>query len=111
MKQPGKKKPRGKPFKKGVSGNPSGRPAVPAEVRDACRALSLEAIQVLERAMRAKDVKARIAAANALLDRAWGKPNQPLGNDPDNPLTNVPTGQLIEKAREAIAALMDGKKS
>jgi hypothetical protein len=38
--------------------------------------------------MRANDAPhaARVSAAQALLDRGWGKPTQLLGGDPENPI-------------------------
>ncbi|MFN9029515.1 MAG: hypothetical protein ACK54C_00105 [Betaproteobacteria bacterium] len=69
-------KPRGRPFPKGVSGNPAGRPKVPEHVREACRALTDKAVQTLRVVMDDGDAPAaaRVSAANAVLDRAWGKP-------------------------------------
>ena len=68
----------GKPFKKGQSGNPGGRPKVVAEVRELARAHTGEAVQTLVSIM--TDPKsapgARVSAANALLDRGYGKPPQ-----------------------------------
>ncbi len=62
-------------FKPGKSGNPGGRPAVPAEVLDACRALSLEAVEILRNWMhQSDDPAASVRACNSILDRAWGKP-------------------------------------
>ena len=68
----------GKPFKKGQSGNPGGRPKVIAEVKELARAHTAEAIETLASIM--TDPKAvpaaRVSAANALLDRGYGKPPQ-----------------------------------
>ena len=68
----------GKPFKKGQSGNPGGRPKVVAEVKELAREHTAEAIQTLVSIM--SDPKsapaARVSAANALLDRGYGKPPQ-----------------------------------
>lgn len=65
-------------FQPGQSGNPGGRPKVLADVQEAARARTAEAIDVL--ASIAIDPgappAARVSAANALLDRAWGKPQQ-----------------------------------
>jgi hypothetical protein len=63
-------------WKKGVSGNPGGRPRGVAEVRALAMTFTAEAIETLAAIMR--NVKApppaRAAAANALLDRGVGKP-------------------------------------
>jgi hypothetical protein len=68
----------GKPFEKGRSGNPGGRPKVVAEVKELARAHTSEAIETLVSIM--TDPKgaaaARVSAANALLDRGYGKPPQ-----------------------------------
>jgi hypothetical protein len=73
-------------FKKGQSGNPRGRPKRPearkwfADVKAAARELTEDAIDALATVM--KDPKtpaaARISAAQALLDRGYGKPPQAI---------------------------------
>jgi hypothetical protein len=70
-------------FKAGQSGNPSGRPKVPQHIRDMARALTEEAIGTAAEIMRnpAETGSARMAAVNAILDRGWGKPSQPLDGD------------------------------
>lgn len=78
-----KGKPRGRPFEKGISGNPSGRPKVLAEVQELAREHTPAALgALLKIAKNGKSEGARVSAAQALLDRAWGKPSQPL--DPDD---------------------------
>jgi hypothetical protein len=69
---------KGKPFKKGQSGNPGGRPKVVAEVKELAREHTAEAIQTLVSIMdNPKAAPAsRVSAANALLDRGYGKPPQ-----------------------------------
>lgn len=67
----------GRPFEKGRSGNPGGRPTVPAEVRERARTYTIEAIDALAVDLQHEDWRARHSAANSLLDRAWGKATQP----------------------------------
>lgn len=61
----------GKPFVKGASGNPGGRPkGIAAKAREHTDT----AMQVLVEGMADDDHKVRIAAAREVLDRGWGKP-------------------------------------
>jgi hypothetical protein len=63
-------------FKPGHSGNPGGRPAVAAEVRELAQKHSVEAIETLVEIMKNEKapVNSRAAAAGAILDRAVGRP-------------------------------------
>jgi uncharacterized protein DUF5681 len=73
----------GKPFQKGRSGNPGGRPKVVAEVKELARAHTDKAIETLVSIMdnpKAAPV-ARVSAANALLDRGYGKPPQHISGE------------------------------
>lgn len=64
-------------FVKGHSGN-GGRPKLPEEVREMCRALTPEAIRTAERIMLDGEAKPadRLKAAEIILDRGCGKPAQ-----------------------------------
>jgi hypothetical protein len=66
------------PFTKGQSGNPGGRPRALREVEDAAREYTTDALATLARICTdtAAPPAAQVAAANALLDRGWGKPKQ-----------------------------------
>lgn len=66
------------PFVKGQSGNPGGRPREDAEVKALARAAGPEAIDKLLELMRGDDRRTALAAAQALLDRGYGKPSQAL---------------------------------
>lgn len=69
-------------FVKGVSGNPGGRPKTIEEIRDLARSYTTEAMQSLLRiATGGKNENARVSAANAILDRGWGKPQATVGED------------------------------
>lgn len=72
----------GRPFQPGKSGNPGDRPKVIAEVRDLARQHTALAIETLVHIMQHGDKDAaRVTAARAILDRAWGKTVQPLGTE------------------------------
>jgi hypothetical protein len=69
----------GRPFPKGVSGNPGGRPKEIGHVRDLARLHTQEALETLVDIMRTgKTDSARAAAASELLSRGWGKPSLPI---------------------------------
>ena len=89
-------------FRAGQSGNPGGRPKALREVTEAARAHTEEAIERLAYWMRSKNPKASIAAANALLDRGWGKPAQfkTIEMDRSRPFELLTDDELL-----AIAAL------
>lgn len=60
-----------KPFPKGVSGNPGGRPrGIAAKAREHTDA----ALNVLIDGMGDSDPRVRVTAAKEVLDRGWGKP-------------------------------------
>ena len=62
-------------FPKGFSGNPGGRPRDEQKVAELARSYTKEAIHTLVDLMRSgNDERVRGTAAQALLDRGWGKP-------------------------------------
>ena len=64
------------PFKKGQSGNPGGRPKILADIREVARAHTASAMNALVQIVENNNARpaARVAAANSLLDRGYGKP-------------------------------------
>ena len=80
------KKPRGKPFEKGVSGNPGGRPKQTAEQKDALQAireLTNKAADVLEKMLTDEKIPPaqRLKAAEMILDRTYGKAEAKVNMD------------------------------
>jgi hypothetical protein len=73
-------------FKPGRSGNPGGRPKAALDVQELARTHTTAAIRALARGL--SDPKQYVAAANALLDRAYGRPAQRIE-------TNGPTHVTI----------------
>jgi len=75
--------PGNKPFKKGQSGNPKGRPKLP-DLREAIAKILADekdgynALEATLMALRSKAVKGDIRAAEVLLDRAFGKAQQAI---------------------------------
>jgi len=69
-------------FLSGHSGNAGGRPKDEHKVAELARSFTTEAIDTLVELMRSgKDERVRGTAAQALLDRGWGKPKVEVVTD------------------------------
>ena len=97
-----------KTIKKGQSGNPGGRPKVVAEVKELARAHTGEAIETLVSIMTnpKSAPAARVSAANALLDRGYGKPPQHITGE-GGPSYVVRLPEPCKTADEWVASLGD----
>lgn len=93
-------------WKKGVSGNPKGRPPrIMTEIENLAKTYTRDAIETLARIMkngRAPEA-ARVSAATHLLDRAWGKPKQAI----DATVRQVQNAE--ELSDDELAAIIAGR--
>lgn len=78
QKQTGKRTPPRSAWGPGQSGNPGGRPKIAAEVRDLAREHGGKAIERLVALMHSKNESVAVRAAEAILDRDYGRPRQAM---------------------------------
>jgi len=93
-----RKKPRGRPFAPGNNANPGGRPKLPDDVkhvRELAREYTGEAVKTLATVMKTGSPNARVSAANSLIDRGWGKPEQSIVGAGDK-------GEIVHKVELVI---------
>ena len=67
------------------------------EIRSLARAHTETALRTLASIMTKEDAPdaARVAAANSLLDRGWGKPTQPIAGDDGAPPVQIGVIELV----------------
>ncbi len=68
-------------FQKGRSGNPHGRPKAEGEIRDLGQTHGRADLERLVELMKSENERVAVIAAQAVLDRAYGKPPQSLQVD------------------------------
>ena len=96
-------------FQKGRSGNPGGRPKVVAHMQELARQHAAEALDTLVELMGSPKTApaARISAANAILDRGFGKPAPLLSETRTNPrmLSDAELDEAIAETRRELERL------
>lgn len=82
-------------WRKGVSGNPSGRPRIPDDLKKSCRRLAMRGLHVLAEIINSRPVydaagklvtmgakdSDRLAAVKLVMEYGFGKPTQPISGD------------------------------
>ena len=74
-----------KPWKKGSSGNPAGRPPAPVDIAALARVHGPRCVEVAAELLDDPDPRIRLGALNALLDRGFGRPVQAIAATNDIP--------------------------
>lgn len=90
-----------KPFKPGQSGNPSGRPKKDRDLTLLAKDESEKALKVLIKLMGSDDDRVALQAAQAILDRAVGKPRQTVDMNAD--VTNHHGSEPVSDTSQWIA--------
>lgn len=76
----------GRPFTKGVSGNPAGVPRAAVEIKELARKRAPEAFEKICELMRSDDQKIAFYACQEVLNRAYGKPAQAVTGEDGGPI-------------------------
>lgn len=84
----------------GQSGNPGGRAAVPAEIKEMLGRLTPRAVEIMAETLECDDPKLRFQAAQEVLNRSLGKPVQAL-----DVKATVDNGQAHLEALRSLVAL------
>ena len=100
------KKTVGRPFVKGQSGNPNGRPKMPKDLKEAFKAASPKALEILKKILADPEAKDsdRLRAAEIILDRAYGKPAQAVDITTDTVMIQETLNDRLEVVSRALTA-------
>jgi hypothetical protein len=98
-----------KPWPPGCSGNAGGRPKASLEVRALAREHTAEALNTIVEIMRsARSDSVKLAAAEAILDRGWGRPAQEITGPGEGPIQVEAMRLAAEQFRERVLRLAAG---
>lgn len=102
----GAQPPRGRPFPKGVSGNPGGRPK---EEREVVEAIRLRGLELVEKLMELALQDGNVLAIKEALDRGYGKAKQvvEVGGAGGGPVRHrLDFGKLTVEQRKELLSLV-----
>ena len=96
-------------FKKGVSGNPSGRKKMPTDIKEMLKGATPDACRLLCETINNEDAKLdlRIRCSEIVLDRVFGKPQQSV-QATSLTVNAEPTQSLAESIALVRELLSDG---
>ena len=97
-------------FAPGISGNPGGRPKLPAEMKEIFQAKGPEAAEILVKHLRNSDPRVSVAAAREILDRAYGKPVQSINVDREERIKLIAVVPQKAATTEEWLKLIDQQK-
>lgn len=90
-----------RPWKKGQSGNPSGRAKIPEDAKAMLKAATPAAVKLLVDTLNNSNEKTetRVKCAETVLDRVYGKANQPIDFGGELPKIEIVLGEAKELAK------------
>ena len=95
-------------FKKGKSGNPGGRPKKSKIAKSMAEQHLDKALRKIAKLIDSKDERVALAAANAILDRAIGRPaRQVVATQDDQHIGSAPTSVVRAWIREVLQTSED----
>lgn len=87
---------------KGVSGNPGGKVKIDMRIKELAKEKTELALNTLAYICESGESEsARVSAAEALLNRGWGKPTQPISGDDEAP--PIALTEIVIRAVDAAA--------
>jgi hypothetical protein len=96
----GQRRGQGKPFQRGQSGNPGGRPKVLDDIKTLARTNGEAAFRKVLALLDSEDERVALAAAQEVLNRAYGKPQQFIETTTKRDLSEMSDAEIIARLRE-----------